>query len=115
MSVEERTKDLRTQKKRTQTDLANRVGLTYFQVGRYETQKANPSSDVLQKTTTTLDTTANYLMNSSFDEVVATQLTDKEVLRQFKKVEQMNNKDKHFVKTFIVAFLTKRQIQKLTH
>lgn len=115
MSVGERIKDLRTQKKLTQTDLAKLVGLTYIQVGRYETQKSNPSSDVLQKLATALDTTADYLMNGSSDEVVATQLTDKELLRQFKEVEQLNNEDKHLVKTFIDAFLTKRQVQKLAH
>ncbi|NQZ75962.1 MAG: helix-turn-helix transcriptional regulator [Ekhidna sp.] len=115
MSVGERIKDLRTQKKLTQTDLAKLVGLTYIQVGRYETQKSNPSSDVLQKLAAALDTTADFLMNGSSDEVVATQLTDKELLRQFKEVEQLNNEDKHLVKTFIDAFLTKRHVQKLAH
>jgi hypothetical protein len=47
--------------------------------------------------------------------MVATQLTDKELLKQFKEVEQLNNEDKHLIKTFIDAFLTKRQVQKLAH
>lgn len=91
------------------------VGLTYIQIGRYETQKSNPSSDVLQKLANALDTTGDYLMNGSNDEVIATQLTDKELLKQFKAVEQLNAEDKHLIKTFIDAFLTKRQEQKLAH
>ena len=47
------------------------------------------------------------------DEVVAAQLIDKELLKQFKEVEQLNNEDKHLIKTFIDAFITKKQIQKL--
>lgn len=115
MSIGERIKELRTQKKLTQTELAKLVGLTYIQVGRYEIQKSIPSSDVLQKLATALDTTADFLMNGSSDEVVATQLTDKGLLRQFKEAEQLNKEDKHLVKTFIDAFLTKRQVQKLAH
>lgn len=113
MGVGERIKELRTLKKLTQSDLAKAVGLTYIQVGRYETQKSNPSSDVLQKLANALDTTTDYLMNGSQDEVVSAQLTDKELLKQFKAVEQLDAEDKHLVKTFIDAFLTKRQVQKL--
>ena len=38
-------------------------------------------------------------------------LTDKELLKQFKEVELLNAEDKHIVKIFIDAFLTKRHIQ----
>ena len=44
----------------------------------------------------------------------AEQLTDKELLQQFKEVELLNSKDKNVIKTLIDAFLTKRKIQKLT-
>ena len=40
-------------------------------------------------------------------------LSDKELLKQYKQVEQLNQEDKHLVKTFIDAFLTKRQLQQL--
>lgn len=46
-------------------------------------------------------------------DAVAAQLTDKELLKQFKQVEQMNADDKNLIKTFIDAFLTKRQVQQL--
>jgi len=115
MGIGERIKDLRTQKKLTQTDLAKMVGLTYIQIGRYETEKSNPSSDILQKLAQVLDTTSDYLMNGASDEVISAQLADKELLNQFKAVEKLSQEDKHLIKTFIDAFLTKRQIQKLAH
>jgi transcriptional regulator with XRE-family HTH domain len=108
MTVGERIKDLRGQKKLTQTELAKLVGLSYIQVGRYETNKSNPSADVLQRVASALDTTTDYLMKGTEDEAVAAQLTDKELLKQFKQVEQLNQEDKHLIKTFIDAFLTKR-------
>lgn len=113
MGISERIRDLRTAKKLTQTDLAKLVGLTYIQIGRYETGKSAPSADVLNKMAEALGTTADYLMNGSDNDVVSAQLTDKELLNQFKEVEKLDQEDKHLVKTFIDAFLTKRKIQKL--
>lgn len=115
MVVGERIKELRQQKKLTQSDLAAKVGLTYIQIGRYETLKSNPSADVLQRLAQALDTTADFLMKGTDDEAVAAQLTDRELLKQFKQVEQLAPEDKHLIKTFIDAFLTKRQIQQLAH
>ncbi len=113
MSIGERIKELRAAKKLTQTELAKKVGLTYIQVGRYETQKSKPSSEVLQKLANALDTTTDFLMQGNSDDVISAQLTDKELLNQFKQVEKLNSEDKHLVKTFIDAFITKRQIQQL--
>lgn len=113
MAIGERIKELRTRLKMTQTDLANKVGLSYIQVGRYETQKSKPSSEVLQKLAVTLETTTDFLMNGGSDEVVSSQLTDKELLNQFKEVEKLNKEDKYLIKTFIDAFITKRKVQNL--
>ena len=62
-----------------------------------------------------LHPTNDYIMNGSGDEAVSAQLIDKELLNQFKEVEKLNQEDKHLVKTFIDAFLTKRHIQKLAN
>ena len=99
----------------SQTDLAKLVGIHYTQIGRYEKKGAQPSADVLNKLADTLGTTTDFLMNGSDDDVVSAQLTDKELLNQFKEVEKLNQEDKHLVKTFIDAFLTKRHIQKLAN
>jgi len=52
-------------------------------------------------------------MKETKDDAVAAQLTDKELLKQFKQVEQLNPDDKNLIKTFIDTFLTKRQLLKL--
>lgn len=113
--VGERIKELRTSLGLTQSDLAKKVGLTYIQIGRYETKKAQPSSDVLQKIAQALNTTNDFLMNGATHEMASSQLTDKELLNQFKAVEQLSKEDKNVIKIFIDAFLTKRQVQKLAH
>jgi transcriptional regulator with XRE-family HTH domain len=74
MTIGDRIKELRTQKQLTQSTLAGMVGLTYVQIGRYETHKSTPSSDILQKLANALDTIADFLMNGSNNDVVAAQL-----------------------------------------
>jgi transcriptional regulator with XRE-family HTH domain len=113
MNIGERIKELRAAKKLTQTELAKIVGLSFIQIGRYETQKSNPSSDVLQKLATALETTTDFLMQGNSNDIISAQLNDKELLNQFKQVEQLNDEDKYLIKIFIDAFLTKRKIQKL--
>ena len=109
MTVGERIKQLRKNAEFTQQQLADKIGITYIQVGRYETGKSNPSADVLQKIAKALHTTTDFLMSGGNEQ----QLSDKELLQQFKEVEQLPNEDKHLIKTFIDAFLTKRKVQKL--
>jgi transcriptional regulator with XRE-family HTH domain len=111
-SVSERIKNLRIQNNLTQTDLADKVGLSYVQIGRYEKGKSNPSSDVLQKLASVLNTSTDYLMNGKTEQVEA-QLTDKELIKQFQEVEKLEPNEKHLVKTFLDAFITKKKIQQL--
>lgn len=93
LTVGVRIKELRTQKKLNQPELARIIGLTYIQIGRYETGKSNPSADVLNRLAQALDTTTDFLMKGTEDEEVAAQLSDKELLKQLRQVEQLNAED----------------------
>ncbi|RUT67493.1 XRE family transcriptional regulator, partial [Flavobacterium cupreum] len=83
-TISERIKQLRTENNLTQSELAEKVGLTYVQIGRYEKGKSNPSSDVLQKLASVLGTSTDYLMNGKTGQVEA-QLTDMELIKQFQE------------------------------
>jgi transcriptional regulator with XRE-family HTH domain len=114
MSLGTRIRELRLQKRLKQAELGAIVGLTYVQIGRYEIGKAKPAADMLSKLAKALDTTADYLVNEDVDDpAITAQLTDRELLKQFKEVEQFSAEDKQVVKIFIDAFITKRHIQEL--
>jgi transcriptional regulator with XRE-family HTH domain len=115
MSIGTRIRELRIQKRLKQSELAEIVGLnSYVQIGRYEIGKAKPAADMLSRLAKALDTTADYLVNDDVnDPEVTAQLTDRELLKQFKEVEQFSAEDKQVVKIFIDAFITKRHIQEL--
>lgn len=113
MTVGNRIKELRTGKKMTQAQLANEVGLSYIQIGRYEKQKSNPSAEVLQRLAEALNTTTDYLMNGTSEQIAATKVTDRDLINLFKDVEQLSKEDQEMVKTFLDALITKRKIQRL--
>lgn len=111
--IGERIKELRVQRGLTQQQLADKVNLTYVQIGRYERGGTMPGGDALNKLADILGTTTDFLMNGNSDANTAAHLKDRELLYLFKAVEQLPAGDKHLVKTFLDAFVTKRQIQKL--
>jgi transcriptional regulator with XRE-family HTH domain len=105
--------DLRRRKNLSQTDLANTVGISYAQIGRYETKNTQPPAEVLKKIADALDTTVDFLISGDTDEKAMSTLKDAELLQQFKAVEQMDEDDRNVVKKLIDAFITKAKIKQL--
>jgi transcriptional regulator with XRE-family HTH domain len=104
---------LRKNKGLSQTDLAKLAGISYAQIGRYETKGAQPPAEVLKKIANALDTTTDFLINGDTDEKAMSALKDAELLKQFKEVEQMEDEDKNIIKKLIDAFITKKKIQQM--
>jgi transcriptional regulator with XRE-family HTH domain len=104
---------LRKEKNLSQTDLANKVGVSYAQIGRYETKGSQPPAEIIKKIADTLETTTDYLINGDKDEKAKATLKDSELLQQFKAVEQLNDKDKSTIKDIIDAFIKRSKIQQI--
>jgi len=72
--------DLRKRKNLSQTDLANAVGISYAQIGRYETKDTQPPAEVLKKIADALDTTVDFLISGDTNEKAKSALKDSELL-----------------------------------
>jgi transcriptional regulator with XRE-family HTH domain len=112
-SLGERILSLRKQKGMSQSDLAKLIGVSYAQVGRYETKGAQPPAEVLKKIADALNTTTDFLMYGSKDDKAKASLDDEELLLQFKEVNKMNDEDKSVIKKVLQAFITQSKLQKL--
>lgn len=110
----ERIKELRKKAGFSQAELGKKIGLSYAQVGRYETKGMQPSADALQKIATVLNVSTDYLLNGSSTEKANANLSDTDLINQFKEIEQMNDYDKGIVKRFLDAFITKIKIEQIT-
>jgi len=104
---------LRKSKNWSQSDLAKKIGISYAQIGRYETKGAQPSAEVLKKIAEALDTTTDFLMYGDKDEKAKASIKDTELLHQFIEVDKMNKEDKITIKNLIDAFITKGKLRKL--
>ncbi len=113
MSFGQRLKELRLNKKLSQSKLAGLAGLHYTQIGRYERGDSTPSAEVLKKLADILEVSTDYLMEGTTGEVAQSHLHDRELLRQFQQIEKLTDEDKKVVKTFLDAFITKKHLNEL--
>jgi transcriptional regulator with XRE-family HTH domain len=113
-SFAQRLKTLRKEHNLSQTDLGKRVGVHYTHVGRYESGRAKPNAETLQKLAACLGVTADFLIEGSTNETAAERLTDKELLSLFEQVEDLGASDKQIVKRLLEAFLTMGKITEMT-
>ena len=111
MTFGSRLKEARTKKGLSQTQLGELVGIHYTQIGRYEKKGAKPTADVLAKIASVLNISSDFLTSGSTDEQAGNLLVDKDLLNQFKQVEQLPSEKKIIVKELLDAFLLKYDIQ----
>jgi transcriptional regulator with XRE-family HTH domain len=105
--------ELRKKNNLSQTELAKQVGLSYAQIGRYETKGAQPPAEVLKKIADVLGSTADYLIYGNTEEKAQATLKDSELLQQFKALEQLDEKDKNTIKDIIDAFIKRSKLNQI--
>lgn len=101
----ERIIELRKAKAWSQTQLAERVGVSYAQVGRYETKDSQPPAQVLKKIAEALDTTVDFLLSGNTEDKAKASLQDAEVIRYFKEVDILPQEDKSALIRVIAGFI----------
>jgi transcriptional regulator with XRE-family HTH domain len=106
-----RLKQLRAQRNISQTDLAGMVGVHYNHIGRYERGQSKPTAKTLTRLAEVLGVSTDFLMKDNSSEAAKATFQDRELLMQFKEVEKLGEIDKHLVKEFLNAFLTKKRLE----
>jgi transcriptional regulator with XRE-family HTH domain len=84
MNFAERLKNLRKKKGFSQAQLAEKVEVHFTQVSRYERGETKPNAQAMTKMAKVLDTTVDYLMNGTTDEVVKEMGLEKELMARFR-------------------------------
>ena len=97
----------------SQSELAEKVGISYAQVGRYETKDVQPPAKTLVAIASALQVSPDYLLHGTPEEKANHELSDTELIELFKAVEKMESADQEVIKKLIDAFIKKEQIQKL--
>ena len=115
MDFAKRLKKLRKQKGFSQAQLAEQIAVHFTQVSRYERGETKPNAQAMTKMAKVLDTTVDYLVNGTTDEVVQEMGLEKELMARFKQLQSLNSEDKKTVLSLMDAFIAKTKIQSLLH
>lgn len=105
MGFAQRLKKARVDKGLSQTELGKLAGVHYTQIGRYENKGSQPSADVLAKIANILEVSSDYLTNGTTGELAEKTISDKEVLNQFKEIEDLPEKEKKSILKVVRALV----------
>lgn len=107
MNISKRIGDIRKEKDWSQTDLANKSGVSREMIGKYERGEAVPSIEAAKKIADACEVSLDYLVgegsNSTFDKATVKRLQD---------VQKLSSEEKSHVYAMLDAFLLKSNIQK---
>lgn len=93
---------LRRSKKISQKDLAQKLGIAYSSIARYETDQVLPSADILVKLSNFFGVSIDYLLKDESDVLL---VDDRDVLRLASEIDKLPNADKEKLKNMIKSFL----------
>jgi len=106
LDIHERIRRLRQERKWTQEELAERIGVQQKQISAYERGANNPSTEVLLRLAAAFDVSLDYLAFDIEGQSARVQVKDRELLRYFETIDNFNEPDKKIVKD-ILGFVIK--------
>jgi transcriptional regulator with XRE-family HTH domain len=110
MSFSERLKEERIKQGWSQTDLAQKVDLSYTQIGRYENHGSQPSAEVVTKLAKVLEVSPDYLLTGSKVDKPQ-EVNDKEFFKIFQEAERLPPDKKKELKSFLKGYLLIQNIK----
>ena len=101
-----RVKQLRKERKLTQTRMGEILDLHYTQVARLEKGESTPSAHTLMNAARGLDVTLDWLV---FGDKIESHINDPELLHLFKQLLTLKLADKIDIKTILGRFISDRK------
>ncbi|MBN1951786.1 MAG: helix-turn-helix transcriptional regulator [Bacteroidales bacterium] len=100
-----RIQELRKQNRLSQVELAGKINVSKSQMIRYENKGVQPPADILNKIAEILNTSVDYLINGNSDEKALATLKDAELLKRFKEIENLPEREQSVLLDVISAYL----------
>ena len=100
-----RIQELRRLNKFSQTELAEKIGVSKSQMIRYESKGGQPPADILNKLADIFGTSVDYLINGDSDQKALNSLKNATLLQRFKEVEQLPEHEQNVLLEVVTAFI----------
>ena len=98
MTLGNKIKTVRQQKKMSQNELAELSGVMQKNISRYEQDTSVPSALALKKIADALEVATDYLLAEKQEDIL---IQDKDLLQKFKVIQGMTGETKSVVTTFL--------------
>jgi len=106
----DRLRLLRTSKSLSQAELADKVGVHFTHISRYERGESRPASKALKALSHALDVSVGYLLEGDLKSGATADIQDTELLRMFEKAAHLPPEDKEYVKKTIQMVIKNREM-----
>jgi transcriptional regulator with XRE-family HTH domain len=103
----------RKDKKMSQREVAEKVGIHPISYYRYEKDKLLPTADVLKRLSLALGVSLDDLFFTE-EEKNTIRISNKELLERLDKIDQLSKKDRDSLIHLLDAFLSKQELTKKT-
>ena len=103
----QRLRSTRLQRDLSQVELAEKAGLHFTSVSRYETGGTHPNADALKRLCQALGVSGDYLMDGQSEQTARAHLADEGLLTVFQEVDRLPSEDKDFFKRVMETMLVK--------
>lgn len=100
-----RIQELRKQKGWSQTEFANKTGVSKSQINRYENKEVQPPADILNNIAELFGTSVDFLINGHSEEKARATIKNSKLLKHFKDIEALPENEQNTVLKFIGAYL----------
>jgi transcriptional regulator with XRE-family HTH domain len=108
MSLGQKITKIRKEKKMSQIDIANAVGVSRDAISKYERDDNTPSVEVAKKIAKTLGVSLDYLVSEEDN----LEVVDIDMLDRMKEIQRLNNDDKSTINKIIDAFIRDTKTKK---
>lgn len=113
MELGAKIKKLRKEKKLTQGELAEKVGISGNHLSRLEREVFQPSVEVVKRLALVLDIHVDGLLSGEDDTSPAVSIKNRELTERVRMIDQLEPEDRQAIMRVIDSMLTKHKMQKL--
>ena len=113
MNLSKNIKRLRKKKGGSQTQLAEQIGSHLSHINRIETDKYNPSLDVVQKLASVFEVSIDDLVSDMNEDYKEVKIENKGLMERIKLIDTLDEEDRSALIRIIDSMLTKKKILSL--
>ena len=110
MKLGDKIKKLRKDRKWSQAEMAEKIGVHVTHISRLETERYTPSLDMLKKLAAAFEVTTDYLVFENMENIGPVNFKDKSLYEKMKLIDELEEKDRTIIHGVIDAFLVKQQM-----